>query len=167
MKIRLVQQDWDKVECDALIVPLFEDDDSNEGIPSSLDERLGGLVSELRESGEWTGKAGEITVLYRPLNLDVPRVVLLGGGKQRQYDPGAIRNLICQAVRRLKGYRIRRVAVFRRSFFSPEEVAQAAVDICAQKCAEEIEKSTHKGWASAFGQKLIEDDRASARFHCI
>jgi len=114
MKIRLAKGTWDSIECDALIVPLFEDEKENEGeFTTALDERLGGLLSELKNTGEWKSKAGQISVIYRPSQLRTGRLILLGAGKRERYDSQAIRTLIMQAVNTVKSYNLKRVAVYR------------------------------------------------------
>lgn len=128
MKIQLIRKNWDSIECDALIVPLFEDEGFDEGLPKELDGRLGGLLSEMRRTEEWKGKAGEWTILYRPDELPVQRLLLLGAGKREEYRPDLIRRLLTLAVRRLKGYNFKRIAVFRRSQGDLLRSAQAAVE---------------------------------------
>ncbi len=129
MKIRLAKGTWDSIECDALIVPLFEDEQKNEGeFTTALDEKLGGLLSELKSTEEWTSKAGQISVIYRPSQLRTDRLILLGAGKRKSYDAQAIRILIMQAVRTVKSYKLKRVAVYRRSQVEPALAAQAVVE---------------------------------------
>ena len=129
MKIRLAKGTWDSIECDALIVPLFEDEQKNEGeFTTALDEKLGGLLSELKSTEEWTSKAGQISVIYRPSQLRTDRLILLGAGKRKSYDAQAIRTLIMQAVRTVKSYKLKRVAVYRRSQVEPALAAQAVVE---------------------------------------
>ncbi len=38
MNIRLVKGKWDSIECDALMIPLFEDESEQEKFPSTLDQ---------------------------------------------------------------------------------------------------------------------------------
>ncbi len=129
MKIRLAKGTWDSIECDALIVPLFEDEEKNErAFTTALDEKLDGLLSELKSTEEWTSKAGQISVIYRPSQLRTDRLILLGAGKRKSYDAQAIRTLIMQAVRTVKSYKLKRVAVYHRSQVEPALAAQAVVE---------------------------------------
>ncbi|MEE8161376.1 MAG: leucyl aminopeptidase [Acidobacteriota bacterium] len=128
MNIRLVESSWETTECDALIIPMFEDEEMTESFPAALNERLSGLLEELKNTEEWKAKPGEMTVLYRPNQLKAARLILLGAGKIDSYDSHSIRTLIMQAVRKVKGYNLKRVAVFRRSQVQPTLAAQAAVE---------------------------------------
>ncbi len=128
MKIRLIESEWHSIQCDALLMPIFADDDFGSGLPGQLNERLEGLPTELRESGEWTGKAGELTVIYRPASLPMGRLILLGAGARKDYGPASIRTLIMHAVHKVKAYSLLKVAVYRRSDVDPALAAQAAVE---------------------------------------
>lgn len=128
MKIQLIKSDWRTLDCDALIIPLFEDDDFTNGFPHELDQQLDGLLTEMTETEEWKSKAGEIRILYRPGRLKTSRLILLGAGKLESYDTGSIRDLIRKAVRKIKSYRLKKVAIFRRSRIEPTLSAQASVE---------------------------------------
>ncbi len=128
MKIQLVQSGWDALPCDALVVPFFEDDDLDSGFASALDGKLDGLIRELKDNEEWTAKSGQITVLYRPQGIPVGRLVLLGAGRRDSYDASSIRDLTARAVHRVKGFNLKRVAIYRRSRMEPTLAAQAAVE---------------------------------------
>ena len=128
MKIELVQSGWDALPCDALVLPFFEDDDLDSGFASALDGQLDGLIRELKDNEEWKAKSGQITVLYRPPGLPVGRLVLLGAGPRERYDAGSIRDLTVQAVRRVKGFNLKRVAVYHDSQLEPTLAARAAVE---------------------------------------
>ncbi|MDA2934202.1 leucyl aminopeptidase [Acidobacteria bacterium AH-259-D05] len=128
MKIRLVKKNWDSIECDALIVPIFEDENNGDHFFSTLDEKLGGLLSELKSTEEWTSKASQISVIYRPNQLKTARLILLGVGPRESYDSHSIRTLIMKAVHKVKSYDLKRVAFYRRSQVEPKRAAQAAVE---------------------------------------
>ncbi len=128
MKIRLMKADLASLECDALIVPLFEDDRLDGPLPSRLNQKLGGLLGELRVSKEWKGQAGEILVIYRPDQLKAARVILLGLGKRAAYRTRILRNLVQQTIERLRGYDLKRVVVFLGGEIDATRATQAAVE---------------------------------------
>lgn len=128
MKIRLVKENWDSINCDALIIPIFEDENNGDSFYAELDQKLAGLLSELKSTEEWTSKAGQISVIYRPNELNTARLILLGVGKRESYDSHSIRTLIMKAVHQVKSYNLKKVAIYRRSQVEPERAAQAAVE---------------------------------------
>ncbi|HSR70530.1 MAG TPA: leucyl aminopeptidase [Acidobacteriota bacterium] len=128
MKIELVQTTWDKVECDAMILPVFQDDDYASGVLSEIDARLDGLLKEVRDNEEWKGKTGDCTVIYRPAGLSMRRLILVGGGEQDKYDLDTIRQVAMVAANTVKSYNLKRVAFYRRSRVDAPVAAQAAVE---------------------------------------
>ena len=128
MKIRLVNSEWNSLDCDALVLPVFENDDYDSGILADADRRLDGLLRELRDNEEWKGKTGESTILYRPNGVAAPRLVLVGAGKREDYDPVCIREVALRAVRKVKGYHLKRIAFCRRSRQEAASAARAAVE---------------------------------------
>ena len=94
MNIRLVKGTWDSIECDALMIPLFEDDSDQEELTSTLDQKLDGLLGELKSTEEWKGKEGRVSVIHRPDQLGAGRVILLGAGKRKNYNAQSVRSLM-------------------------------------------------------------------------
>ena len=128
MKIQLVRENWDSIECDALVVPIFENEDEEDDLLVALDEKLGGLIKELKSTEEWAAKAGQISVIYRPEKLKTARLILLGAGKKEDYNSRSIRSLMMTAVHKVKGYNLKKVAFYRRSQEEAKLAAQAAVE---------------------------------------
>lgn len=92
------------IEAEALLVVSFTD----ERLGNDLSE---GLVSELYDRGEFTGKALEIAILHRPGPARAARLVLLGGGEKAKFGPTEMRRLGGLAVRTLKPKGIRNIAI--------------------------------------------------------
>ncbi|MGA7645863.1 MAG: M17 family peptidase N-terminal domain-containing protein, partial [Terriglobales bacterium] len=58
-------------------------------------------------SGEVTGKIFETTLLHNPAGLKAKRLLLIGGGKAKNFSAAELRKLAGTAVRTLKGKSIR------------------------------------------------------------
>ena len=78
MKITIHSGNWEELDIDALAVPQAADATPD----AALDARLGGLLGELRDNGEWTGKAGQCTLIHRVPESSVQRLFLLGVGAE-------------------------------------------------------------------------------------
>src|SRR6266849_5139793 len=65
---------------------------------------------DLIASGEVTGKTFEITLLHHPTGLKAKRLLLVGGGKAKNFSAAELRKLAGAAVRTLKGKSIRSFA---------------------------------------------------------
>jgi leucyl aminopeptidase len=99
MQITVDRKPLAQVEADALIVPVFED---------RKEDRFG--TSDLYDSGEVTGKSGELTLLHHPSGAAAKRVLLIGAGKADKFDPNAARKLAGISVRHLKQKSVKKIA---------------------------------------------------------
>ncbi|MDP6893636.1 MAG: leucyl aminopeptidase [Verrucomicrobiota bacterium] len=78
MNIRLHDGPLAELDCDAVFVPLVGG--------ATLGQKAETLVSSLRQSGEITGKRGELTILHEPNGLAASRLVLMGVGNAFDAD---------------------------------------------------------------------------------
>src|SRR3954471_78479 len=99
MQITVARKPLAQVETEALVVPVFED---------RKEDRFGS--SDFAQTGEVTGKFGELTLLHRPPGVAAKRVLLIGAGKADRFDPNAIRKLTGISVRYLKQKSVKKVA---------------------------------------------------------
>jgi len=114
MHITLDRRPPAEIEADALIVPVFEDRRS---------DRFG--AAEWHDSGEITGKPGEMTLLHRAPGSGAVRVLLAGAGPEAKFDPNGMRKLAGTAVRFLKAKSLKKIALLVES---DDEFAAAAVE---------------------------------------
>ena len=108
MNISIVSQPLDRVSADAAAVVLFEDEAAT---PAEL-EPTGAWVAELRNSGEFTGKSGEMAVSHLPSGFAAKRLVVVGGGKRAAFDAAALRRAVGATVRNLKQKGVKNLAWF-------------------------------------------------------
>lgn len=94
METKLLYEPLDRVAADALAVLVFEESADFPLAKSWLDE--------LRGSGEFTGKPGEMAILHTPPGLKAKRLVVVGGGKHDKFDPTGVRRAVGSTVRTLK-----------------------------------------------------------------
>ncbi len=105
METLLFSQTFDRTPGDALVVVLFQD----EAPPAALNS-ASKLLDELRSSGEFTGKPGELAVLHQPSGLAAKRLAVVGGGKRDAFDAAALRKAVGSTVRSLKQKGIKTLA---------------------------------------------------------
>jgi len=103
MNVTLSALPFNRIDADALVVPVFEDDFQ---LPASLESAVAWIES-LKASGEFSGKGGEIAILHQPAGVAAKRLVAAGAGKQAKFDP---RQLAAATVRTLKSKGVKSVA---------------------------------------------------------
>ena len=122
MEIELSFASPEKVETEALVVPVCERKKGAEGQDGlgsrakSLDQALGGLLLKLLDSGEVKGKLLETSLLHLPAGLGAKRLLLLGCGPQEKFTAVELRKVAGTAVRFLKAKSISSCAFCWRTF---------------------------------------------------
>ncbi|MEW6522573.1 MAG: leucyl aminopeptidase [Bacillota bacterium] len=98
MRLYPVNQDIAGLDCDAIIVNLFEGVTSPGGATGAVDRALGGLISRLSERGEIKGKLNETTVIYTD-QIPARKVVVVGLGPAGQFNLERARQAAGSAIR--------------------------------------------------------------------
>jgi leucyl aminopeptidase len=108
---------FERIEADALIVPVFE------GV---REERFG--AADLTDAGEVTGKPLELTLIHHPPGVSASRVLLAGAGKPDKWDAAQLRTLSGAAVRHLMGKSLKKIALALAPALASGENVSAAVE---------------------------------------
>src|SRR5580693_6698693 len=96
-----------ETECLAVVVLDHGSKDKAEVAVQSSDNAIKDVTAEVMGSGEVTGKIFETTLLHRPAKLKAKRLLLLGGGKAKNFTASELRKLAGAVVRFLKPKGIR------------------------------------------------------------
>jgi leucyl aminopeptidase len=128
MEVRAEVAKFYDVEADALVVTIYRGEKADDGALKELDERTGGIVSEMLGSDEMRGKLGDMVYIHRPGNLRAERLLLIGAGSREEFSLDSIRRVLGTAARFLRGKGARSMAVLRRSQLDIGNSAQAAVE---------------------------------------
>src|SRR5262252_5676100 len=101
-----------QVETECLVTLILDhgEKDKPSVAVESADAALRDAAKDVIASGEASGKAGEITLLHRPAGLKAKRLLLIGGGKAKNFSLAELRKAAGAAARTLKGKSIRSFA---------------------------------------------------------
>ena len=110
MKTTLSTASPSQFETECLVVPVLDAAENNNGDQSDKhnpqiqtdDKAVLDAAADLIASGEVTGKMLEIALLHKPAGLKAKRLVLIGGGKAKNFSSYELRKLAGAAVRNLK-----------------------------------------------------------------
>ncbi len=105
MESKLVSQAFDRVPADAIAALVYEE----EAAPAAL-ASVATWLEELRSSGEFTGKPGELAVLHQAPGLAAKRLAVIGAGKRSAFDAAALRRAVGSTVRSLKSKGVKTLA---------------------------------------------------------
>ncbi len=128
MEVKADARKFYEIECDALVVAIYEGEKPEAGALAELDKRSGGVITSLIETGELTGKAGETAYIHNPGDLKARRLLLIGAGKLEDFKPDNVRRMAGTAARTLRAKNVRKFAFLRRSQIPLGDSVQAAVE---------------------------------------
>jgi leucyl aminopeptidase len=117
-----------KIETEALVTYLFEEEKSLSGVLTDLDGAAGGAISKLIASGELNGKMLETTLLHFPQGLTAQRLLILGAGKKEKFGTAELRRLAGAAVRTLKSRQVKSLTFLARENDRSSAAAQAIAE---------------------------------------
>lgn len=100
MEIKVERGAIQATAADTLIVNLFEGVKVPGGATGAVDEALGGAIRDLIAGGDFSGKAGEVAVLYPRGDILARRVIIIGLGPADKFDLEGIRRAAATAIKR-------------------------------------------------------------------
>ncbi|MFO7680994.1 MAG: leucyl aminopeptidase [Chloroflexota bacterium] len=110
MNVQVQQGSIQENTADTIIVNLFEGVTTPGGATGAVDQALNGAISELIASGDLTGKAGEVAVLYPRGLIPAKRVLVAGMGERENYDLEGVRQTAAAAMQRARDLNAKEVA---------------------------------------------------------
>ena len=130
MKTNLSFANPAEVEAECLVAVVLDHGpkDKSEVSVAASDVSIKDIAAEVIASGEVTGKIFETTLLHRPARLKARRLLLLGGGKTKNFSTSELRKVAGAAVRFLKPKGIRNFAFLVPENSNGEEAVKAIVE---------------------------------------
>lgn len=159
MKITAIRDPIAQVAADAVIVGVLQDD-SLAGPASELNSATSGVLDQLIEQKEITGKRFELVPILAPTGVQTRQILVVGLGKRESLDRGTVFRATATAVRHLAGKQRSKVALCLGERWSAElhesAVAGALVG-CHGQDLYRAEKTR-----TAFDELLVGDAEATA-----
>ena len=117
-----------ETECLAVVVLDQGSKDKTEVSVQASDAAIKDVAAEVIGTGEVTGKTFETTLLHHPAKLKAKRLLLLGGGKAKNFTASELRKLAGAAVRFFKPKGIRSFAFLAPESIKSDEAVKAIVE---------------------------------------
>jgi leucyl aminopeptidase len=130
MNIQLALTPPAQIETGCLVVVALDhgEKSKNEARLQNSDDALQAATAEVLSSGEFNGKMFETLLLHHPQGFKASRLLLVGGGKAKNFTTHELRKLAGAAVRSLKPKGIRSFAFLLPDAPPPVESARAVVE---------------------------------------
>ena len=118
-----------ETECLAVVVLDHGTKDKTEATVETSDSAIGQAAAEVIASGEVSGKMFETSLVHHPAKLKAKRLLLLGGGKAKDFTSSDLRKLAGAAVRFLKPKGLRTFGFLNpEGNLNPEDAVKAIVE---------------------------------------
>lgn len=128
MEIKVKQGSLTDVECDVLIVSLFENVLVPAGATASVDKAIGDLIlSVVIEQDKFKGKLGETYVLPTYGKIPAKKILIMGLGKVDEYNLNAVRQVASKAIQKAESFlKAKKVSTIlhETTDFNPQDCAQ-------------------------------------------
>jgi leucyl aminopeptidase len=89
-------------EAELIVVNLFQGVKTPGGATGAVDKALGGLITDVIASGDFTGKLNELAVLYTQSAIPARRVIVVGLGEEEEFDLDKVRDAAGTVAKRVR-----------------------------------------------------------------
>jgi leucyl aminopeptidase len=110
VKISVQKGKLAETKSQAIILALFEDSRKLAGVALQIDQKTGGLISELIANHDFEAKPSQISVIYTRGLLPAKRIALVGLGKQNEFNLEKLRIALAKAMQHLRSINIKEAA---------------------------------------------------------
>jgi len=100
MEFTALSTDPTQHECDCLVVGAFKDSPLA-ATAKTINDATGGRLSEVIDTGDFTGKSSQTMMLHKLPNLKATRVLLVGCGEEAKFNSSELRKATEAAARAL------------------------------------------------------------------
>ena len=132
MDVQITRASITELDCDALIVNLFEGVTSPGGATGAVDKALDGLIGEVIQKEQFKGKLGSLLSIHTHGKIPARRVLVAGLGPKEEFSIDSIRTVMAAAARAARDSHASTVATILHGAgigrLSPVRSAQATVE---------------------------------------
>ena len=106
MNFNLSAKNINEIKTDALVIFVFQDKITRE--EKLIDERIDKQAARLRELGDLTGELSQVKILHH--SRELPRILLVGAGKSKEFNLEKLRSAAAAAISALKPLAVKTIS---------------------------------------------------------
>jgi leucyl aminopeptidase len=116
------------IKAQGLAVAVFKSEKADKGLLKTLDAAVGGLISSVIETEEFTGKEGETAYFHVTGDaLKAERLLLIGCGERDAYQAAQMTQMAGTAARFLRSKSVKSIAIASRADGDAGKIAQTII----------------------------------------
>jgi leucyl aminopeptidase len=118
-------------QTEAAVVAHFENEERPSGAAAKLDEKCGGIITEIIRQGDFSGRLYQISLIYTRGTIPAKRLIVVGLGKRIDFSSERLRGAFSKAAQQVRSINI---AEFKTSLdfgstdLTPDQAAEAVVE---------------------------------------
>jgi hypothetical protein len=128
MQIEFKSLQYAEFPCDALAVPVFEEEKGESPVAETLNSATRSVFRSVLASGEFKTELHSACLIHNPRGLKAKRLLLIGGGRRSELTLARLRELAGTAVRRARSAGGGRLALEDRSGLGAEAAARVVAE---------------------------------------
>ncbi|MBZ5494777.1 MAG: leucyl aminopeptidase [Acidobacteriia bacterium] len=128
MRIEFEARSYADVACDLLAYPVFEDQLKKASSLKGLVKATQGVAATVLATGEFKPELHRTCLIHRPARLKARRLLLIGAGKEREFNLARLREVAGTAARVARQARCKSIAFLMRGGFPSAESARVSVE---------------------------------------
>lgn len=110
MKIEVLNAELKDQTCDVLVVGLYEKTETLSGVIASVDDALGGLISEfVIKKDKFKGKFKDTYLLQTYGKIPADKVLIVGLGEKDKFTPNKLRELAAKIVNKASSIKAKKI----------------------------------------------------------
>lgn len=94
-----------------------------------IDESSGGAITQFINTGDFSGKSGQIQMMYQLEGVSASRILLVGCGDQTKFTTKALGSVTKKACKAVKDSNINSISFYLADTFTGEQAEQASTQI--------------------------------------
>ncbi len=128
MRIEFQTRNYADVVCDLLAYPVFANGVSDPSSLKALDKATQGVVASVLSTGEFKPDLHHTCLIHRPGRLKARRLLLVGAGKEREFNLARLREIAGTAARSARQARCKCIALLMRGGFPGAEATRVSAE---------------------------------------
>lgn len=112
MEIKVLNAGLEAQECDVLVVGIWEKTETLTGVIASVDDALGGIITEFAiKKDKFEGKFKQTYLLHTYGKIPANKVLVVGLGEKEKFNPNKLRELSAKIIAKISGIKAKKACI--------------------------------------------------------
>ena len=130
MEIKVLNAELKEQVCDVLVIGIYKETETLSGIAASIDEALGGIISEyVIKKDHFKGKFNDTYILQTYGKIPANKILIAGLGEKEKFTSNKLRELSAKIVKKVSSIKAKKVCIdLGKLEFDPSKSGQVVAE---------------------------------------